>query len=263
MPSPPDKPQLSPRELAELSALADGTLDPARRPEVERRIAVSRELQGLYARERRVVEALHEARAADRAPAGLRARIEADRPSARSRTRRRTKYAAGLAGAVAAAVLASVLVLPAGTPGAPSVSQAAGLANRGPLRAAPAPDPSAPNAKLRENVEEVYFPNWATRFGWRAAGERTDRLSGRRAVTVYYEWRGKQLAYTIVAMPALSKPSAPVTDLNGVELRTLRIDGRLVVTWRRGAHTCVLSGVGVQAADLQRLAAWDASGVSG
>ena len=76
-------------ELAELSALADGTLDPARRVEVEARIAASPELSALYERERRVVAALHQARATERAPDQLRARIEAARPTGTTVARRR------------------------------------------------------------------------------------------------------------------------------------------------------------------------------
>ena len=64
------------------------------------------------------------------------------------------------------------------------------------------------------------------------------------------------VAYTIVGVPALSQPKASVTQKNGVELRTLKIDGRTVVTWRRDGHTCVISGPGLSATDLQRLAAW-------
>jgi hypothetical protein len=249
------------RQLAELSALADGTLDPARRSEVQARIAASPELSALYERERRVVEVLHEERSAVRAPAGLRARIEAQRPSRAVRARRRTRYVGGLAGALAAVVLALVLILPAGTPGGPSVSQAAGLAVLGPAAPAPAPDAETP-AKLETNIEDVYFPNWAARFGWRAIGQRTDKINGRLAVTVYYGWHGKRLAYTIVGAPALDTPPARVRILNGTQLRTLPLRGRLVVTWRRAGHTCVLSGTGVSAAELQRLAVWEAPGVS-
>jgi hypothetical protein len=255
-------PDISTRELAELSALADGTLDPARRSEVEARIAASPELSALYERERRVVGVLHEARRTVRAPAGLRARIEADRPSRGAVARWRTGYVGGLAGALAAVVLALVLILPAGAPGAPSVSQAAGLAALGPVAPASAPDPKTP-AKLGTQVEEVYFPNWATRFGWRAVGQRTDKINGRLAVTVYYSWHGKRLAYTIVGAPALATPAAQVTTVDGTQLRTLPLDGRLVVTWRRAGHTCVLSGPGVSAAELQRLAGWGTPGVSG
>jgi anti-sigma factor RsiW len=253
-----DRSDLRPRELAELSALADGSLDPARRAQVEADIHASAELSALYERERQIVELLHEARATERAPQRLRARIEAARPSRPVRARRRTTYIGGLAGALAAVVLALVLVLPSGTPGAPSVSQAAALAALAPAAPAPVPDPSQPTVKLGQNVGDVYFPNWTGRFGWRAVGQRSDRINGRPATTVYYDWHGKRLAYTIVGAPALRTPSARVTQLHGTVLRTLMLHGRLVVTWRRSGHTCVLSGRGVPAAVLQQLASWRA-----
>lgn len=257
-----DKLEYSASDLAELSALADGTLEPSRRAEVEAQIAGSPELSELYARERKAVELLHEARAVDRAPARLRTRIEASRPSARVAARRRAGYAGALASALAAVIVALVLVLPGGAPGAPSVSQAAALATRGPSSPAPAPDPSHPTVNLGRNIEDVYFPNWSTKLGWRATGQRADRINGRLALTVYYGWRGRTVAYTIVGAPPLSQPAAHLTNLNGTELRTLSLDGRLVVTWRRGAHTCVLSGVGVPASVLQQLAAWKVPAVS-
>ena len=256
MPTGADKTKPSDRELAELSALADGTLDPSRRPEVEAWIAASPELTALYERERRLVSVLHQARATERAPAALRARIEAARPAPRTVVRRRILYGGGFAGAVAAAALAVILLLPSGTPGAPSLSAAATLATRGPTMAAPAPDPSNPAARLNQSVGAVYFPNWTNRLHWSAYGERVDRLSGRNAVTVYYKWRGAQIAYTIVSAPALAEPAAPRTWLDGTEMRTLTVHGRLVVTWRRAGDTCVLSGTGVTAAELQTLAAW-------
>src|SRR5579862_295907 len=96
----PDNPEPRPAELADLSALADGTLDPARRDEVRARIDSSPQLTALYERERQVVELLHETRAADRAPERLRTRIEADRRRA-ARSSRRTRLLYG--GALAAA----------------------------------------------------------------------------------------------------------------------------------------------------------------
>jgi hypothetical protein len=257
-----ETPELRARELADLSALADGTLDPARRDAVLARISSSPELSALYERERRVAELLREARATDRAPEGLRRRIEAQRPSRGTALRSRMGYGGALAGALAAVVLALVLILPAGTPGAPSVSQAAALGLRAPTAAAPAPDPSAPTVKLGRDIEDVYFPNWSSRFHWRAVGQRSDRLNGRLALTVYYQWHGHRIAYTIVGAPALTTPAATVTAFTrGTEYRTLRLDGRLVVTWRRAGHTCVLSGAGVSGGELQLLAAWDAPGL--
>jgi hypothetical protein len=154
-----------------------------------------------------------------------------------------------------AVLLALVLVLPQGTPGAPSVSQAAALAARGPTAAAPAADPDHPARNLGLSVGQVYFPNLASRLGWRAVGQRVDHLDGHLAITVYYEWRGRRIGYTVVAAPALKQPQAVVSRVAGIELRTLRLDGRLVVTWRRAGDTCVLSGVDVSAGELHKLAA--------
>ncbi len=245
------------RELAELSALADGTLDPSRRAEVEARIAASPELSAAYDRERRLLAALAQARSAERAPAALRARVEAERPSRRTAARRRIVYGGGFAGALAAIALALVLLLPSGTPGAPSVSEAAALAVRGADRPPPAPDPSNPTERLNQSVGEVYFPNWVTsRLHWRAVGERVDRVKGRTAVTVFYESGKKRIAYTIVGTPTLTEPAAPKTWVDGTAIRTLTLNGRLIVTWRRAGDACVLSGSGIKASELQMLAAW-------
>ena len=53
-------------------------------------------------------------------------------------------------------------------------------------------------------------------------------------------------------------PSEQIFELfiQSLDLRTLTLNGRLVVTWRRAGDTCVLSGSGVTAAELQTLAAW-------
>ncbi len=249
------------RELADLSALADGSLPPERRDAVQARIAASPELSALYANERRVVELLSEPANRPPAPASLRARIDAERPTRAAHRRRRAAYGGALAGALAAVVLAVVLIAPSGGPGTPSVSEAAALAVRGVASSAPAPDPSAPGVKLNRNIDDVYFPNWAARFGWTAVGQRVDYVGGRRAVTVFYDLKGKRIAYTIVAAPALGQPAATVTERHGTSLRTFNVNGRPVVTWRRSGHTCVLSGDGVPVAILQTLAAWRAPDV--
>jgi anti-sigma factor RsiW len=59
---------VSPARLAELSALADGSLDPARRQAVEARIAESRQLRELYEREQTVVELLRQVALTARKP---------------------------------------------------------------------------------------------------------------------------------------------------------------------------------------------------
>jgi hypothetical protein len=248
----------SPRLLAELSALADGTLDPAREPGLREQIAGSPELSERYERERRTVAALAAVRA-DRAPDRLRARIEAERRERAPRTWPRLGIGWGTAAAavVAVAALAVVLLLPAGTPGGPSVSQAASLALRGSAMSAPQPGGAVPGATLNQDVQEIYFPDWSGRFGWWATGQRVDRLDGRKAVTVYYTQNGKRIAYTIVTSPALKLPGAATYRLHGTELQSFTMGERQVVTWRRAGHTCVLSGVGVSSAALSRLAAWN------
>jgi hypothetical protein len=248
------------RTLADLSALADGTLDPSRADAVRQLIASSPELYERYERERRAVAALHAVRA-DRAPASLRTQIGVRARAPRPRAR--LVYGGALTVAVAAVVTAMILLLPGGTPGAPSVSQAASLALRGSVLGPPPPDRTHPGVKLGRDVQEVYFPNWSGWFGWRASGQRVDHLGGRLAVTVYYDRAGKRIAYTILAAPALRWPGARTRWLHGTEVQSFVLGGRAIVTWRRAGHTCVLSGKGVSADELSKLAAWKAPGIAG
>jgi hypothetical protein len=259
---PPDELDLSHTEEAKLSALADGSLDPAERESVNAWIAGDSRLRKRYEQQRAVVDRIRQATAQSQAPAALRAQIEADRSARRNRPRVAVWGTAGLAGSAAVAAVVLGLTLPGGTPAAPSVSQAASLALRGPSAPAPAPDPHYPNVKLARDVQDVYFPNWSGSFGWRAVGQRVDRLGQRTAVTVYYA-RGKSwLAYTIVGAGVLPQAGGQVSSLAGYELHTLSSGGRTIVTWRRDDHTCVLSARGVPAPILRHLAAWRPSGVT-
>jgi hypothetical protein len=250
----PDEPNLTPAQLADLSALADGTIDPARRDEVQSWVTSSPAVRDAYRQQQLAVSAFEQVRA-DRAPAELRARIDRQRQRRRSPTPRRIRL--GLVAVPVAAVVAIVALaaLPAGTPGAPSISQAAALAQLGPQQSGPGPDPRDPRA-LRGSVQDLYFPNWGSRLGWRAVGERRDLLGGHLAVTVYYAKGGRRVAYTILGKPALPQPSTAVRRLSGFQLRTLAVHGRTIVTWRRLGHTCVISAAGVPVHVLQTLAAW-------
>lgn len=252
--------QPTPTELTDLSALADGSLDPSRRPVVERWIAGSPHLRALYERERAAVELLREA-ATERAPARLRMRIGSERASRAARARWTPGYGA-LAGALAAVAVALALLLPGGTPGSPSVSQAAQLALRGPAAPAPIPDPTDPRMKLAQRLQGLYFPNWSGTLGWRPIGARSDRLGGHPAVTVYYQRQGMSVAYTIIGAPALAQPPVPVTHLRGLALQALSLRGRTVVTWRRAGHTCVLSATAVPTRELEKLADWPSAGIT-
>jgi anti-sigma factor RsiW len=248
-----DEQHPTPTQMAEISALADGTLDPARRSEVAARVAASPELSERLERERRVVAVLHEARSRDRAPAALRARIEADRRSrgAPVAARIRAGWTAATAGAVAVLAVALALIIPAGSAVAPSIAQAAELGLRAPTQ----PPPSVEGPLLTQRVGDLAFPSW-TQFGLRPVGQRVDRVNGRRIVTVYYAAGGRRVAYTIVAGPELRPPKGPGIGQGGYVFHTFALHGQAVVTWRELGHTCILSGAGVAPA---RLRAWVAS----
>jgi hypothetical protein len=89
-------------EIAELAALADGSLAPERRAALEARVEESSELADLLAEQQRAVTVARSAAEEVEAPAGLRARVEAQR---RPRSGRATRPFV-LVGAAAIAVLA-------------------------------------------------------------------------------------------------------------------------------------------------------------
>src|ERR1700753_1433810 len=102
MTSPEDTVEPDGRTLADISALADGTLDAGRESAVRDVISRSPALHRRYARERLAVQALHTLKA-DRAPARLRLAVDARRRTVR-RPRSRRIYVGSLATAMAAAV---------------------------------------------------------------------------------------------------------------------------------------------------------------
>jgi anti-sigma factor RsiW len=250
---------LSPEELAELGALADGTLPAQRRAEVEARVAASPQLQELVERQRQAVLAAR-ALEAELPPASLQAAVAARRRQLGSRRSRRLPVAPrfALAGAlaVAAAVVAAVLLT--GGPGAPTVADAARLAGEPPTGPAPLPAGNA-GTTLALAVQGLSFPDLARAYGWRPLGVRHGRVDGRDATVVYYGKGDRRIAYVIVAGAGLPRPSAGQGVVkDGVEYRTLRLNGRLAVTWRRGGHTCVLLGDAARA-ELVTLASWPLS----
>jgi len=250
--TPPSEP--SERELARLAALADGSLAPAQRAEVEARLAASPELRLLLEEQRRAVHVVDAA--AIRAPPSLRERIEDQRRrSAAKPRRRRVGWAVGLAAALGAVTVLIVLALPGGAPGGPTVVQAAGLTSRGPTAV---PPPNSNGSRLISvAVDGIRFPYWGDAFGWEAAGLRSDRLGGRLVTTVFYDRGGRRIGYTIVSGKALPMPRGARTNLRrGTTFRSLPHGRSLIVTWRRAGHTCVLTGDGVPLESLLALAAW-------
>jgi hypothetical protein len=242
-----------PRE-EELAALADGSLDPDRVPDVEAMLKRSPELVERLEEQRHALAVVRGAAADVDAPAGLRARIEARETPA---PRRRYAWAGGIALAGAAAVIALVLALPQNV-GGPSVAEAAILTVRPAV--GPAPGAASPTLLARD-VDGVSFPNWTKKFEWNATGVRADRFSGRDTTTVFYEKAGKRIGYTIVAGEALEVPSdARVVRREGTAVRLFTQDGREVATWERRGLTCILSGPGVDGKTLAKLAAWKGKG---
>jgi hypothetical protein len=243
--------------LAELTALADGTLQGRRRAQLLAEIGRSPELAERFEKQRRAVGALRSVD--ERAPAWLRARVE---PESRRRRRRRISFSMPLAGGLAAGAAFAIvlaLVLPGGA-GGPSVVEASELAAQPAEEPAPGPVPSEP-ALLDAQLEGLPFPDWAEEFGWRATGQREDEIDGRRAVTVFYEKEGRRIGYTILSGDPIDPPDeASTANREGVTLRGLSADGRVIVTWPRDGRTCVLSGTDVDAATLLDLAAWNGKG---
>ena len=173
-------PQLNAQEMEELSALADGTLPAERRAAVEARVAASPELRRLLARQRRAVEAA-KSRSMSHRPSrfvsgrgpgrGTRCPAQpnpADGPTPCVGGRHRRNGGGG--------PRAGAQRRPAG----PSVADAARLA----AQPAPGPPPAPldhSRTKLAVAVDGAAFPDLRQSYGWRAVGERQDRIDGRDA----------------------------------------------------------------------------------
>jgi anti-sigma factor RsiW len=201
-------------------------------------------------RERRVAQILRQASATERAPASLRAEIESLRAGQqRSRQRRRSgssarrpwassgvrlRIATVTALPLAALALALILIISGGGP--PTIGQTASLATRSAVQAAPAVEPTAPGL-LTANVQKLHFPDWQAQGGWSSTGTREDSVGGRAVTTVYYRHAGTQIAYSIVAKPALGGSNPTGSH----HYRPFKRDGRDFIVWTESGHTCLLS----------------------
>jgi len=147
--------------VAELAALADGSVAPEDRTALEARIAASPILAERLAEQERAVALLRGAADEVDAPAGLQARLEAQRSARTVRTPRRL----ALAGGAAAAVAAAAIVLAVSGAGSHSTH----------LHAALGPTALAPQARGDATLTK-------TSSGWRIQLEATGlpRLAGGR-----------------------------------------------------------------------------------
>jgi len=182
------------------------------------------------------------------APLALRERLEAQRAAARPRRRR--GLVALPVGALAAALVALVLALDGG--GGPGVLEVARLGP--PVSGAPA---VVAGRRLDAAVEGVTFPDWREDPQWQAVGRRDDELGGRDVTTVAYRTaKGADVIYAIVGgEPLEDADGARVRDVGGRRFTLQRDGARIVVTFERGGHTCVLVSDGVPAERLLEVAA--------
>jgi anti-sigma-K factor RskA len=104
------------QEIAELAALADGSLAPERRAALEARVAASSELADRLAEQQRAVALVRSAAAEVEAPTALRARIDMRQRTQRAPMQRRLVLI-GAAAAAVSAVAISLAVLGSGTSG--------------------------------------------------------------------------------------------------------------------------------------------------
>ena len=105
------------QEIAELAALADGTLAPERRAELEARVAASSELADRLAEQQRALALSRSAAAEVEAPAALRARVEAQQRVRRARAPRRLVLIGATATVAVVAVAIGLGVFRADTDG--------------------------------------------------------------------------------------------------------------------------------------------------
>jgi hypothetical protein len=239
----------------DLARLADGTLDPADRQRVQRRVAASPELEARLHEQRRAVEAARSVAQLERAPLALRMEHRVLTGHARGRV---PAIGLGLAGAAGALVWTFVGL--GGGQAALTVAEAATIAAR-PATALVAEPPDDDVTLPRVRAAGLPFPYWEDRFGWHATGTRTDVVGGRKLTTVFYRRGTQHIAYTIVPGDALPPAADAHTDARArTILTTSTTGGRQVVTWLRLGHTCVLSGRGVPVAALAKLAAWRGHG---
>jgi hypothetical protein len=225
---------LPPEDEADLVALADDQLSPARRAEVEARVGREPELAAALERQREALALISQL--CTPAPFELRLRVEELKAARVRRRRRRRRWvpigALGLA-ATAATVFAFVFAT-----GGPAVGDALAVA----LRPATAP------AVTGDHVGSAWFPE--SGGGWHATGARSDTVEGRKVRTVFYERDGRTIAYTIVDGPPLEE------HYDGTVQEVPAPGGRTAVTWVNGGHTCLISGSGVDVDVLRHLAAW-------
>jgi hypothetical protein len=223
----------------DIAALADGSLEPARRDELLRRVDASPALAAALADQEAALAAIR-ATAGEPASDALRASVAAlaaRAPAPARRTRRRPRWALAGAGGLATLLAATVVLLAGGGSSGPSVAEAARLALAPPT------------------VDGTGHPYGTDGAGWRTVGARRDVLRGRAVRTVFYaDAGGRLIGYAVVAGAALPVHGGHDVERHGVRMRVLRAGDAAIVSWLRDGHTCILAARGVDAGVLLGLA---------
>lgn len=253
-----DETNITETDLADIAALADGSLAAGRRAAVEARVAASAELAAELDRQRRATSRIADAQRQVRAPAELRARIGAERVRrGRRGLSRRLGLATGGALAAAAAVVA-LIISTTGVSGTTILAEAAATH----ARPAAGPAPAARTAALLDRERfGVTFPNWEGEFEWDAQGTRDDRVRDRDVATVSYVKDGKTVGYSVISGDRIDPPDDARTEtVDGVAVSVYRSSGRTVAVFDRNGRTCVMSAADVPEDTLVKLAAWAGDG---
>jgi hypothetical protein len=262
----------------DLAALADGSLEPARRAEVEALAARSPELAAALAEQLSAVALMASAREISgsaqfhdgvrqlarrrsvypgwlgRGQRSTRLRADGDRSP------RQRKLGLATAGGSALAVLAAIVIAASlGGHGSSMLRLPAYVtfAARPATIAAPAKAPGH-GGLLAIAVDGLAFPDWEHSNGWRAVGVRADLLRGHAVTTVFYaDASGARIGYSIVAPPPppLTWPKrSTVVSRAHVHYWVQTVGGVPVIAWTHAGHRCVLSGRGVSSKLLLALA---------
>lgn len=237
-----------------LAALADDSLPSASREQLLAKVTEQPQLAEALATQRRAVQLIGSVQVS--APASLHRQISTLVASPERARPLRTRLAT-LGALGAAAVAAIVLVLTnLGGNAAPTVKQIQAFTLSSPTTSAVV-ESATHHDELNVFVQGLAFPYWRERFGWQATGARTDDIAGRSLTTVFYEDSGGQrIGYAILAGNAPHTDGGSVFWRGGVPYR-LMVNGAIAsVSWQRSGHLCVVSGDGVSAAILLRLASW-------
>lgn len=232
------------QEAIEITRLVDEPGEPvarADRPELRRQVEserrVARELrtEGPAVPDR-LLSAI-EAKVRDAyGPEAGRHQIKRPRPAL-------TGWRPALAAGGLAVVVAAIVIVAIGAGGGtakPSIPAAASLA----FAPSTGPAPAVRTATLLDtSYGGVTYPNYA-KFSVPPSGQRTDRIGGRPALTVFYRLpNGTRLSYTVFSGQAVPLPSSARTVVyEGVPLKEFSTSSGLsVVTLVRHGRTCVLA----------------------